>query len=90
MVVRHPDMGKSGPHRAYTEASRWPILAPMSALPATGAGRWARHGPRGPMGSVGASEQRISKPRGAQAPYQLAHLLVDPLRFRRRIPPLRE
>ena len=53
LVVRHPDMGKSRPHRAHAEASRWPILAPMSALPATGAGRWARHGPRGPMGSVG-------------------------------------
>ena len=53
LVVRHPDIGESGPHRAHAEASRWPILASMSALPATGAGRWARHGPRGPMGSVG-------------------------------------
>ena len=42
--------GRTGPR---PQRAKRPILAPVSALPATGAGRWARHGPRGPMGSVG-------------------------------------
>ena len=42
--------GRTGPR---PRRAKRPILAPVSALPATGAGRWARHGPRGPMGSVG-------------------------------------
>ena len=39
--------------RPWPQRAKRPILAPVSGLPATGAGRWARHGPRGPMGSVG-------------------------------------
>ena len=46
-------MAERGGCRPRPQRAKRPILAPVSALPATGAGRWARHGPRGPMGSVG-------------------------------------
>ena len=53
VVIRHPYVGKSRPSVTQAEAPRWPITAPMSALSATRAGRWPRHGPTGPMGLVG-------------------------------------
>ena len=53
VVIRRPYVGKSRPSVTQAEAPRWPITAPMSALSATRAGRWPRHGPRGPRGSIG-------------------------------------